>query len=138
LFLRGKGEEALRATLDHLEGDSFYDRLPQTARDQLKQNLPEWRALTRSREPFPVLSEAEVAKIDKPVLILTGENTLPIFKFIEGELQRLLPKSRQVVIPKAKHEMWADNEEACRRATLEFLNVAASTTRIEGIDRKVR
>jgi pimeloyl-ACP methyl ester carboxylesterase len=138
LFMRGKDEEALRVALDHFEGDGFYDRLPQPSRDQLKQNLPEWHALSTSREPFPVLSEAAVARINKPVLLLTGEKTLPIFKFIDSELQRLLPKSRHVVIPNAKHEMWADNEEACRRATLEFLNVAANTTPTDGIDQKAR
>jgi len=121
LFMRGKDEEALRVTLDHFEGAGFYNRLPQPARDQLKQNLPEWRALTTSREPFPALAQSDVARINKPVLLLTGEKTLPIFKFIDGEMQRLLPKAQHVVIPKAKHEMWADNEEACRRATLKFL-----------------
>jgi pimeloyl-ACP methyl ester carboxylesterase len=121
LFMSGKDEQALRVTLDNFEGQGFYDRLPQTARDELKQNLPEWRALTLSREAFPALAQSDVARLEKPVLLLTGENTLPILKFIDGELQRLLPKSKHVVIPNAKHEMWADNEEACRRATVEFL-----------------
>ena len=121
LFMRGKDKEALRVALDQLEGDGFYDRLPQPSRDKLKQNLPEWHALSTSREPFPALAQSDVARINKPMLLLTGEKTLPIFKFIDSELQRLLPKSQHVVIPNAKHEMWADNEETCRRATLEFL-----------------
>jgi pimeloyl-ACP methyl ester carboxylesterase len=120
-FQRGNTEDALRAVLDYFEGTGAYDRLPEPARNQLKENLPEWRALALAKNPFPDLPRDAVGKIDKRILLLTGENTDHVFKFVDGELQRLLPKSRHVVIPQAKHEMWADNEEACRRATLEFL-----------------
>lgn len=120
-FRRGNDEDALRAVLDYFEGIGAYDRLPEPARNQLKENLPEWRALALAKNPFPDLPRDAIGKIDQRILLLTGENTDQIFKFVDTELQRLLPKSQQVVIPRAKHEMWADNEEACRRATLEFL-----------------
>jgi pimeloyl-ACP methyl ester carboxylesterase len=120
-FRRGNEEDALRAVLDYFEGTGSYDRLPEPARNQLKEDLPEWRALALAKNPFPDLPRDAIGKIDKPILLLTGENTDQIFKFVDTELQRLSPKSQHVVIPQAKHEMWADNEEACRRATLEFL-----------------
>jgi non-heme chloroperoxidase len=120
-LLRGNDEEALRITLDYFDNKGAYDQLPEQVRDQLRQDLPEWRALTESKDPFPRLQRGAVARMNKAVLLLTGQNTLPIFRSIDAELLRLLPGTRQVVIPNAKHEMWADNEEACRRATLEFL-----------------
>jgi non-heme chloroperoxidase len=120
-FTRGDEEAALRITLDYFEGTGGYDRLPEAVQKRLKEDLPEWRALVTSGEAFPLLAQDEIAKLDKPVLLLTGENTLPIFKFVDGELERLWPRAGHIVIANAKHEMWADNEEACRHATLQFL-----------------
>ncbi len=62
-----------------------------------------------------------MAKIDKAVLLMTGDSTQEIFRFVDAELQRQLPKAQHVVIPHARHEMWADNGDACRQAALKFL-----------------
>jgi non-heme chloroperoxidase len=129
-FMRGNDEDALRVTLNYFEGQGAYDLLPTAAQQQLKEDLPEWRALAFSRDAFPSLPQDEAAKINKPVLHLSGENTMEIFKFVDRELQRLLARSEHVTIANAKHEMWADNEEACRRATLQFL--AAHVAQPEG------
>jgi non-heme chloroperoxidase len=120
-FRFGNKEDTLRIALDYFESKGAYDRLPDAAKKQLREDLPEWRALATSRDAFPLLRPHEVARIEKPVLLLTGENTQKIFAFIDEELKRVLPKARDVIIPQAKHEMWAENEEACRSATLEFL-----------------
>lgn len=85
--MRGTDEDALRITLQYLEGTGAYDRLPEPAQKQLLDDLPEWRALTTSRDAFLLLRPDEVARIDKPVLLLTGANTLKIFAFIDDELQ---------------------------------------------------
>jgi non-heme chloroperoxidase len=121
-FLRADPDGALRVALDYFEGKGAYDRLPEGMQNQLKQDLPEWRALTLSREAFPALAQNDIAKLDKSVLLLTGDNTPEIFKFIDRELQRSLRRSAHVLIANARHEMWADNEQACRRATLQFLS----------------
>ncbi|MBC7772161.1 MAG: alpha/beta hydrolase, partial [Pyrinomonadaceae bacterium] len=84
-------------------------------------NLREWQALTTSRDAFPALSRGDVKKIEAPVLMLSGEQTLAIHKFVDGELQPLLLNGERVMISNASHDMWSEQPEACRRAVLAFL-----------------
>jgi pimeloyl-ACP methyl ester carboxylesterase len=117
----GRDTQALEMTLDYFEGKGAFQRLPSAAQQVLRDNLEEWRALTRSPNIFPPLPREQVARVQVPTLLLTGARTLPIHQFIDAELQSLLPHASSVTIPQAGHEMWADNAEACRDATLKFL-----------------
>ena len=56
-----------------------------------------------------------------PILIVTGENTLKILKFINEELARLLPKAERVTIPSAGHGSARENPQAFNGAVLKFL-----------------
>ena len=118
---RGKDTQALEMTLDYFEGKGAFERLPSSVQEVLRDNLEEWRALARSANIFPPLPREQVARIQVPTLLLTGARTLPIHQFIDAELQSLLPHASSVTIPQAGHEMWSDNAEACRDATLKFL-----------------
>src|SRR5207248_8348075 len=84
-FNRGDGETALRVALEYFEEKGAYDQLAEAARQYLRQNLPEFRALVLSRDAFPSLPLAEVAKINKPVLLITGDSTQEIFRFVDAE-----------------------------------------------------
>jgi pimeloyl-ACP methyl ester carboxylesterase len=118
---RGRDTQALEMTLEYFEGKGAFQRLPLSAQQLLRDNLEEWRALARSANIFPPLPREQVARIRVPTLLLTGARTLPIHQFIDAELQSLLPNASSATIPEAGHEMWADNAEACRDATLKFL-----------------
>jgi len=118
---RGRDTQALEMTLEYFEGKGAFQRLPSSAQQVLRDNLEEWRALARSANIFPPLPPEQVARIQVPTLLLTGARTLPIHQFIDAELHSLLPHASSVTIPQAGHEMWADNADACRDATLKFL-----------------
>lgn len=112
---------ALRLALQFLDGPGAFEHLPREARVGLRANLPEWHALTSSRDAFPALPRGQVKQIQVPALLLTSEHALPIFRDIDAQLQALLPNVSVVTIPKAGHEIWAANAPACRDATLRFL-----------------
>jgi pimeloyl-ACP methyl ester carboxylesterase len=57
-----------------------------------------------------------------PVLIVSGENTIPLHKFVNGELARLLPNAPRVSIPGAGHGSARENPEAFNNAVERFLD----------------
>jgi pimeloyl-ACP methyl ester carboxylesterase len=56
-----------------------------------------------------------------PVLIVTGENTIRLHKFVNEELARLLPKAERVTIPQAGHGSARENPQAFNAAVTKFL-----------------
>jgi pimeloyl-ACP methyl ester carboxylesterase len=118
---RSRDTRALRLALEYLDGAGAFEHLPREARAGLRENLPEWRALTSSQDAFPPLSREKVKQVRAPALLLTSEHTLPIFQAVDAQLGTFLPHVSVVKIPKAGHEMWAENGAACRDATLRFL-----------------
>lgn len=120
-FRRGDKEQALRVTVKYFAGEGVFDQVPEAQREYWIGNLREWQALTTSRDAFPALSREDVKRIKAPALMLSGERTLTIHKFIDGELQPLLLNGERVTISNASHDMWSEQPEACRRAVLAFL-----------------
>src|SRR5436190_23637253 len=84
-------------------------------------NIREWKALTTSRDAFPMLSRDAVVGLKLPILLITGEKTLAPLRMINDALNHLLPNAKQVTIPGATHDMWLENPERCGQATINFL-----------------
>ena len=120
-FNKNEKEKALRLTVKYFAGADVFDEVPETLREYWKANSKEWQALTTSTDAFPVLRREEIKKIKAPVLMLSGENTLNILKFVDNELQPLFVKGERIIFKKASHDMWSEQPEACRRAVLVFL-----------------
>jgi pimeloyl-ACP methyl ester carboxylesterase len=119
-FQHGNDEQALRLTLDYFIGPGAFDQLPQQFRAVLTDNIREWKALTTSRDAVPLLRHEDARRIKIPTLMLTGDRTLRIHQLVNDELERLLPNGERVRID-ATHEMWEEQPEKCRQATLTFL-----------------
>ena len=119
-FRRGDKEQALRVTVKYFAGEGVFDQVPETQRKYWMGNLREWQALTTSRDAFPALSREDVKRIKAPALMLSGERTLNIHKFVDDELRPLLLTGERVVISNASHDMWSEQPEASRRAVLAF------------------
>jgi pimeloyl-ACP methyl ester carboxylesterase len=102
-------------------GAGRFDRLPPEARAVAMQNSRFFKAATTSADPFPDLPKEKVLRLRVPVLIVTGENTIRLHKFVNDELARLLPKARRVTIPGAGHGSARENPRAFNEAVLNFL-----------------
>ncbi len=95
--------------------------LPPEVRSALLENAPEWRALTMSRDAFPMISLSAVQRIQAPILLLSGKRSLKLSNAIDGQLQRLLPHGERIILADATHEMWSEFPEECRNAAMVFI-----------------
>ncbi|PYK64143.1 MAG: hypothetical protein DME50_15205 [Verrucomicrobia bacterium] len=120
-FRRDDPEAALRITCDYFSGKGSYDQVPAEFRQSLMDNIQEWKALTTSRDAFPMLSRDSLRSLKLPILLLTGEKTLAPLRMINNALTHLLPDAEQVTIPGATHDMWIEDPERCGQATANFL-----------------
>ena len=84
-------------------------------------NAAEMRAETLSPDIFPALTCADVAALDRPVLLLNGELSPRLFHLINAELARCLPRATQEVIPQTSHAIHVGNPVAYHAAVREFL-----------------
>ena len=108
-FRRDDPEVALRITCDYFSGIGSYDQLPTGFRQSLMDNIREWKALTTSRDAFPMLSRDAVVSLKLPILLITGEKTLAPLRMINDALNHLLRNAKQVTIPGVTHDMWPED-----------------------------
>lgn len=120
-FNNNEREKALRLTVKYFAGADVFEQVPENMCEYWRSNLREWQALTTSRDAFPELSREEIRKIKVPVLMLSGEQTLRVLKFVDDELQPLLLNGERVTFQKASHDMWSEQPEALRQTVLAFL-----------------
>jgi pimeloyl-ACP methyl ester carboxylesterase len=120
-FRKEQPETALRITCDYFTGKGSYDKLPAEGRRRLMSDIREWKALTTSQDPFPMIDRDVVRGLKVPTLLITGEKTLNPLRMIIEDLSRVMPAAERVTIPGASHDMWLEEPEACGKATLSFL-----------------
>ena len=99
-----------------------FSALPSEYQSVLLENAAEWKALTMSRDAFPSLSFGEVRRIETPTLLLSGQRSLKLANLIDGNLDRLLPHARRIILAGATHEMWNEYPEECRQAAIAFMD----------------
>jgi non-heme chloroperoxidase len=120
-FRAGEPERAMGLLTDAFLGAGTFAQFPETLRRKVMRAARDWAAQTMSTEPFPDLAPDAVRNITAPALLLSGGRTIALHALVDDELERLLPSCERVVIPDASHDLWADQPERCRAATLGFL-----------------
>lgn len=120
-FKAGDDRGAMRILVDGFGGAGRFDGIPPEGRAVSMQNSRFFKAATSSADPFPAVSKDKVRRLDMPVLIVTGENTIRLHKFVNEELARLLPKAERVTIPQAGHGSARENPQAFNEAVTKFL-----------------
>jgi pimeloyl-ACP methyl ester carboxylesterase len=126
----GRGDRigALQTIIGHFMPGAGVSDIPEELRSVIEANLKEWTVLTASPNPFPDLSRQIASNIELPVLLLSGEQTLDEHKIIDGELERLLPRARRIIVEGTTHEMWDEQPAACRHHALQFILQQEITT----------
>lgn len=128
-FREGDSERGVRLFLDGVIGrgpstshrTGAFDRLSPSGQRMILDNAPEMRAEALSPDLFPALTCADVAALDRPVLLLNGELSPRLFHLINAELARCLPCAAQAVIPLTSHAIHVGNPGAYHAAVREFL-----------------
>jgi pimeloyl-ACP methyl ester carboxylesterase len=118
-FSQGKDREAMSFFFAAL--GRKLDNQPPAAVESVMQNAQAIKAINTSPEPFPKISKEKLRRLEIPVLIITGENTIKIHKLVDEELARLLPNAKEVVIPNAGHGTPRENPRVFNEEVLEFL-----------------
>jgi non-heme chloroperoxidase len=117
-FAQGRHEEALAIAMKYFTGSPV---VSPEARAALEPSLQEWEVLTASRKGFPVPSAKAIAGVRAPVLLLTGDHTLPLLKRCVTAVAARFPQSRRVTIRNATHDMWSEKPDVCGAALRKFL-----------------
>lgn len=120
-FRAGDPERAMGMLTDAFLGTGTFAGFPEPLQRRVMRASRDWAAQTMSSAPFPELSRDAIRRIETPVLMLSGARTIPLHALVDDELERLLPRVERLVIPDASHDLWADQPELCREATLSFL-----------------
>lgn len=120
-FRRSAPDEAMRVVTDYFVGEGTFARLPGRVRERVMRNARDWEAFTISNAPWPWLAAEDVAALRVPCLMLSADRTVPLHHFVDDLLARTLRHVERVRITGATHDMWADQPEQCRSATLDFL-----------------
>lgn len=120
-FAAGDDEGAMRILVDGFGGAGRFDGLPAEGRRAAMQNARFFRAATSAPDPFPDVAPDAVRRLRLPVLIVGGEKTIPLHRFVNEALGRLLPAAERAVIPGAGHGSARENPAAFNEAVLGFL-----------------
>ena len=120
---QGAKEKALSIAGRYFTGGA---NVPADVEAVLTPNLREWEVLTRSTDAFPVPSDDSLRRIKAPVLLLTGDHSLPLLQRSVREIGNRLPGSRQVTIRNAAHDMWREKPSDCGAALRHFLHTVAA------------
>jgi non-heme chloroperoxidase len=121
-FAAGDGAAAMRFFVDGLATPGRFAALSTEARLEVMQNAGHFRMLTRSQNPYPDIPRANLYRLKVPVLVITGEKTLPIYRRIDEDLSRWIPRARSATIPAAGHGSPRENPQAFTEVVDQFLS----------------
>lgn len=120
-FKAGDDAGAMRILVDGFGGKGRFDALTPESRAVALQNARYFKVATSSSDPFPTIPQHKIRRLTMPILIITGENTVSIHRFVNDALARLLPTATRVTIPRAGHGSARENPPAFNEAVVEFL-----------------
>jgi pimeloyl-ACP methyl ester carboxylesterase len=115
---------AMRLFVDGFAQTGRFDALPADSRRTILQNAGFFRMLTRSRNPYPDLARQKVRALRMPVLVITGEKTPEMYRRIDEELSRLIPRARSATIPNAGHASARENPGVFTEVVENFLQTS--------------
>ena len=122
-FKRGDSKTALQIMVEYFIGpNTKFRRLPLSAQSMFNDNVGEWEALMTSRDAFPDIPRDRVRNLPIPLLLLTGDRTVPIHLAVNDEFAKLIAPDRRVTFRGCGHNIWTDRQTECEEITLEFLS----------------
>lgn len=119
-FQQGDLEAGLRTFVDAVLGSGAYDRLPERQKEQIQDNVESLKAELLGPGFLPLDGE-QVQRVQEPTLLVTGEESVGLFRRLIDRLDELLPDSERTEIPAASHIMHEENATAFNDAVLRFI-----------------
>ena len=120
LMDRGEMDKGLELFTDAVSTPGTWKKLPETVKQIRRDNAFSLKSLiSDAREP---LSCEDVKKIFNPVLLITGENSPPVYGMMHQKLQSCLRNYQSATVSNASHVMHRDNPAAFNAVVSDFLN----------------
>lgn len=114
----GDMEKALRAFGKAVLGQPTFDGLSPARWAQCQANNIRAEYLSGSFDP---LTDDQVRSVEAPTLLLSGENSRPVWPRLSDRLDELLPDSLHRRVPRASHLVHEDAPEDTVTAIVDFL-----------------
>jgi pimeloyl-ACP methyl ester carboxylesterase len=111
-FVTGRPQHAMRRLYDGMRGPGRFDLLSDGQLEAILRNTRAMERLVLSTDPFPDPSMEAVARLQMPVLLISGENTVPFHRLAHAAVSQVLPRALQMVIANAGHAAANENPEA--------------------------
>lgn len=120
-FRQGDVEAGIRAFGDAVLGPAGYERLPESRKAEIHDNLSTVRAELGGSGFVPLAADV-LQTLDLPTLLITGEKSVALFHRLADRLGELLPEAERVEIRGGTHMMHEDNPSAFNRSVRRFLD----------------
>lgn len=120
-FEAGQEAAAMEVFIDTFDGPGTFVKLPPEKKEVVLQNAAFFRALVASSDPFPNLPKGKVRRLAMPILLIHGEETDALHRFVVEEVSRVLNRARRASIPNAGHGSPRQNPTDFNAAVLGFL-----------------
>jgi len=117
----GDDESGARFFYDGISSPGSFERLPQSVRAGMMENVPAMRREARETDELFRFPRRDALKITAPSFLLSGELSPELFHRITDILEDRLPRSERAVIHGASHSMHAHRPQAYNKAVLRFL-----------------
>ena len=121
-FAEGDIDGGLEAFLTLISGPDAWQALPETSRQVLRDNAWTLVAGLVDNPRWPALTCDDIKRLDLPVLIVGGADSLPRWHQLLDRFQFCFQRAERVVIPNATHAMSRMNPSAFNSAVLAFLD----------------
>jgi pimeloyl-ACP methyl ester carboxylesterase len=95
------------------------------------ENAAEFHAEIEAAEWMSPFSFEDAAAIQAPALVMTGGDSLVLFRVLNEQFARLLPKAETVTIPGACHAIYCLTPGPFNQTALAFIGRHCSTRSIE-------
>ncbi len=122
-FRSNDNEKGVRAFINGVIGDSLYfDNLPQRIQENFIANMPEVKQNLLFGGPSEQVTCEDLGKIEVPVLLLYGSQSISFFSSMNDELYRCLSNKEKATIINAGHGLELENPAEFNRIVLDFIN----------------
>ena len=120
LINKGALDRGLEVFTDSVSLPGTWKKLSGAAKQIRRDNA--WSLKSLIKDSLEQFSCKDAMKIDKPVLLITGENSPCLYGMMHAKLEGSLKSHQKVIIKNASHGVHRDNPKDFNGCVLDFLN----------------
>ena len=116
-------EKAVSYFLGVVMGDSLYfSNLPQRDREIMMANITEFKGVSSTQNPFPLVTCDDLRKIKTPVLLLGGDKAASFYSLIFSKMEPCLSNKEKATLPNTSHGLAFENPVEFNKVVLGFID----------------